>query len=539
MKRSTTSSGLRNSLKRRFFVLLLTPSLWSAAIADNPEVAYDESKQGDLAPAKKETKSLFKISKPGVYVVRGHGTDSSDDVDAFVFEVAEGKTFDFCLVAGAAEFKWLRAVEKDGSTRDIAFGSTNLSFRVPRSISKNGLPAGKYRVEMMFGPDGAAGDWIVKIASGVERKPGTPLCVEAVDPTSAEKMKSVSWPGIVTIFHGHNWGSDEKYVVAIKEAGFTATGSTEAQIEHCRKNGLRAFVFIWPHEAGTIPAKHAKDSTVLCYYLSDRVRPSKWGVWANLERKVFEAAPKHPAVFTMRGLWGSIDRYCEAVRGRVLEYYHYHWDGNRSPHSHFVLLEQFRQASAKNGYVPICRIVETRAEDMRKTRQTIFTSLAYGVRAFRTGGRGIFQPDKRDARGVPTRNAFGDEFLRINKALRAYSPVFERARCQDVWHAAPLPPGGRAAPEDAWVKPEGEGVLVGVFQEERKQERVDYLLVANRDSSRQRTATLRFDQKNVRVSKMDRETAKWISYHVDASGESAVIRLELEAGGGELLEVSR
>ena len=72
-------------------------------------------------------------------------------------------------------------------------------------------------------------------------------------------------------------------------------------------------------------------------------------------------------------------------------------------------------------------------------------SLAYGVRAFRTGGRGIFEAD-RDERGVPKRNAFGKEFKRINTALNAYSPVFKTAQNVAVYHAAPFPAGCKSAP---------------------------------------------------------------------------------------------
>ena len=36
----------------------------------------------------------------------------------------------------------------------------------------------------------------------------------------AEKMKAVDWPGAISVFHGHNWGEDDKYPIAIKEAFF-------------------------------------------------------------------------------------------------------------------------------------------------------------------------------------------------------------------------------------------------------------------------------------------------------------------------------
>jgi hypothetical protein len=220
--------------------------------ADRESVVYDEAREGDLGPIKPDSKATVRATRPGVYVVKGAGTDAVDDVDAFVFEVTGKTPFDFCLEADAAEFKWLRAVSADGKVTDVAFGSTNLSYRAPRNIHKSDLPPGTYRV--------------------------------------------------------------------VKEAGFRATGSTEEQIEQCRKYGLRAFVFIWPHEAGTIPARHKDDKAVLCYYLSDRIPPAKWGLWATLEDTACQGDPYHPAIFTMRGLWGEIDSFCPHVRARAMEY---------------------------------------------------------------------------------------------------------------------------------------------------------------------------------------------------------------------------
>ena len=509
----------------------------SAAVKET--VVHDESKQGDLGPAKPDAKVAVRVSTPGVYVIRGTGIDAVDDVDAFVFQVEGDKPFDFCLVADAAEFKKLRAVDADGTVRDIAFGSTNPAFHAPRDITKNGLPPGKYHVEMFFGPQGAVGEWVVKIAPRDGKAPTEPLCKKEAEPATAEKMKKVDWPGTISIFHGHNWGDDEKYVVAIKEAGFGGVGSTEQQIEQCAKNGLRAFVFIWPHESAIIPAKHKNDKTVLCYYLSDRIQPHKWESWASLEKMACKGDPYHPAIFTMRGLWGAIDRFCPTVRGRAMEYYHYHWDGNRGPHMHFALLEQYRRASAVNGNVPICRIVETRPEDMRKTRQTIYTSLAYGVRGFRTGGRGIFDTNKRDQRGVPSRNAFGEEFKRINAAINAYSPIYKQTRCQAVYHTAPLPAGCVAAPDNAWVKPEGQEVLVGVFREHdaASEEKPAYLLVANRDAFHPRTATLKVAGKDALVERMDKRSAKWVEHASETKGDATHVQVALEDGGGELLKI--
>jgi hypothetical protein len=61
------------------------------------------------------------------------------------------------------------------------------------------------------------------------------------------------------------------------------------------------------------------------------VQPNRWGEWAEYERQSYAGDPRRPAMMTMLARWGGIDQYCNIVRGRAMEYYHYHWDGNRAP----------------------------------------------------------------------------------------------------------------------------------------------------------------------------------------------------------------
>jgi len=525
--------------------LLITPviiGLGPDCLAASAEkVLHDEARHGDLKWAKPDSKPTIKVSKTGVFVIRGTGVDAVDDADAFVLEVAGSKPFDIAVVGDAAEFKKLRSIAGDGKVKEVAFGSTNGRFRAPRNIVKQGLSPGRYHVELLFGPQGAVGEWFVKIAPRDTNAPPRLLHKAQADPTSAAKTKKVDWPGAISIYHGHNWGKDEKFLVAIKRAGYRAAGAAEYQIPECTKHGLRAFVFIWPHESVTIPPKYVNNKTVLCYYLSDRIRPSKWASWASLEKVCYKGDPHHPAIFTMRALWGGTGQFCGVVRGRAMEYYHYHWDANRSPGSHFAVLEQYRAASAANGDVPVCRIVETRPEDMRKTRQTVYTCLAYGVRGYRMGGA-LFDTNtkKRDKDGVPPPNAYGKEITRLNAAINAYSPVFKQARCRGVYHVKPLPAGCKAVPRDTWFSLDGKEVLVGVFVAKaaaKSAKSVDYLLVANRDAFGGRSATITIAGKGASVQRMDKASAKWVAHPVKRTATSTIVKIDLEDGSGELLRI--
>ena len=192
---------IQGNLPRLSIGLPLIASLvlaFSGDCAQGEKVVYDEDKQGDLGQVESnDDEATVSVAGEGVYVLKGAGQDAVDDVDAFLFEVTGKLPFDFCLVADAAEFKWLRAIDAQGKQKDVAFGSTNFSFKAPRNIMVNDLPPGRYRVDMAFGPDGASGEWVAKIAPRPKDKSRSgPLCAQAVDPTTAEKMKAIDWPGI-------------------------------------------------------------------------------------------------------------------------------------------------------------------------------------------------------------------------------------------------------------------------------------------------------------------------------------------------------
>jgi len=354
------------------------------------------------------------------------------------------------------------------------------------------------------------------------------------NPPSIRKAIHTQWPGLVTIYHGVNWQADETFVTAIKDAHYGATGCAEWQMDQCAKRGLKSFVFLWAHEAGTIPAKFRDDDAALCYYLGDRIKPNKWGFWAALEANAYRVDPHHPAVFSMSPQsWGGIEVYFPIVRGRAVNYYHYHWDGNRAPHHNFVYLELYRQHSAKNGHAPIVRLLESRAEDMRKTSQTVFGSLAYGVRGFQYGG-GIFDGNKRDERDVPTRNPLGEAAAKVNKAIKAFAPIFKHARNVDVFQTAPLPPFTKEAPADYWVRPTGDSVVLGIFAD-----RYDhYLVLANRDAFNPHDATLHFAEAGLQVSKMNKDSSAWESLELKKGDDGrSVVTVPMEQAGGELLRV--
>ena len=354
------------------------------------------------------------------------------------------------------------------------------------------------------------------------------------EPTSAEKMKSVVWPGCISIFDGKsNYAADEPYMVAVKAAGFKAVGCGEGDLDVCTKHGLKAYLYIWPHEAGTMPAKYKDNNTILCYFIGTEKSPDEWGAWADREALAWQGDPRHPALFTMYALRGSMEQFPKIVRGRALEFYQYPWDAHRQPFNQYAILEQLRQTAAANGNMPICMIAETRPLDKRMVRHSINTGLVYGVRAFRTGGYGLFKKD-RDATGALVCSIHGDEAVRFNQAINSFSPTFETATCVEVFHTAPLPPGTKEVPADHWVQLSGADIIMGEFTDPAKN---NFLVLTNRDAFAPHTATLTFND-NVTVKRKNKVTTAWDPVPSTKVGTQTVVAIPLEDGGVELLQIS-
>jgi hypothetical protein len=358
------------------------------------------------------------------------------------------------------------------------------------------------------------------------------------NPSTSPKTADVQWPGCISVFHGFNWGTDENYVTAIKEAQFGAAGATEAQIPMCGSAGLKAFVFAWPHESFAIAPKYKDDSTVLAFYMGDRYVPGQWGEFAEMERNMLRGNPLKPAIFTIYALRhkDQLDNYVPAVRPRAIEFYHHHWDPHRAPDRRYMILDEFRREAIQAGGVPVIEMVLVIPDDVRKTRQTVYGSLAYGTRGIRWwGGAQFFDLSKRDGRGVPQRTALGEDALRINTAIKAFDPVFAKTRCVHVFHAPPLPKGGQGTSAETWFQLGGEEVMAGVFEGPDKP---TYLMLANRDAFQAHDALLSFKDA-VEVQQLDKTTAQWRPLAGELDKQTLTVKVPLEEGGGEMISVVR
>jgi len=99
--------------------------------------------------------------------------------------------------------------------------------------------------------------------------------------------------------------------------------------------------------------------------------------------------------------------------------------------------------------------------------------------------------------------------------------------------AAGLPPWAKEAPKDYWVRPSGQHVVLGEFADKKNR----FLVLANRDHTKEHEATLLFSETDIELYKMNKETAKWDVVELQKQGKGLEVKIKMEAGGGELLGV--
>ena len=356
-----------------------------------------------------------------------------------------------------------------------------------------------------------------------------------------EKMVKDALPGpfrmpAIISFLGPGWvgprvGHDNLFV-SMKKMNFNGLEGSLADLEAARKAGIYLLVHgVTPWTAYTLK----DEQSVICYYLSDRRKPGSFPGFGQMRGEYEAIDAYHPTAFTTYAQYGGIEFFLDVVRPRMLEYYDYHWQ--RQAHLHFHYLEYYRRMSLAAGGIPIFRFVHVHGDNVIKMRQTVSMSLAYGVKGFKWWvGWTMFDIHKVVETEPPPLSDIGREVGRCNNTMAAFSPSLAGARSVAVYHTAPLPAGTREAPEDFWVRPSGEHIVMGLFEGERGQR---FIAVGNRDIGAVHRADLRIEGEVSEVRQMDKESRQWKEVPIRKEGSGYGISIEIDKGDIELLEVIR
>ena len=327
----------------------------------------------------------------------------------------------------------------------------------------------------------------------------------------------------------------------IKSQGFNSVEVEVNLLEMCRRNGLYARL-----GAGDINELHKQaaglkdDKNVFAYFISDRRRKNSFPGFANIARAFAEADPNHPTIFINRAIWGEYYEFVNTVKPMILDYYHYHWDGRRYPDRRYIYLRSICELAQKNG-IPAMRCVGA-GVSLPQLRHTMYTSLAYGVQAFHFWPPWMFSYEKKDNKPVlvdgkivPRVNV--PPLAEVARDIQPLGPTLAGLQSTGVYHTKPFhpeAPGAAEFPKDHWVQATGDHLVLGTFEDEKKQ---SHFLAVNSDITTERTSRLTFQTSVSLVERLDRKSGDWQNA-LTPSKDKAVLSVKLPPGGGDLFRVT-
>ena len=234
--------------------------------------------------------------------------------------------------------------------------------------------------------------------------------------------------------------------------------------------------------------------------------------------------------------------YMDVVKPELLSYDFYQWWWGSE--WYYSRLEVHRSA-ALAADIPLLVWIEANAavsqesggagpaylpDNQQRLRQSVYTSLAYGVKGIQWFVYSlIFGPGAELTRS-------GQDIAKINAELQVLGPTLMQLHSVDVFHTAPLPRDTRPLPPDYWVQCTGRDWVLGVLKDTAG---ADYLLVANRDWQRGRSALLQFPRGVRAVQSMAKRSGRWWDLELRENRGRQFVACAIGPGDGELLKVEQ
>ncbi len=329
---------------------------------------------------------------------------------------------------------------------------------------------------------------------------------------------------------GPRVGLDNLFVT-MKRANFNGLEGSLADFEKSKQAGI----YLLLHGVTPWSAHALKDEkTLISYYMSDRRKPSSFPYFGTVRQKYESIDAYHPTEFTTYSQYGGIEFFLDAVRPRMLEYYDYHWQ--RQAHLHFHFLEYYRRMSIAAGGIPVFRFVHVHGDNVIKMRQTVSMSLAYGIKAFKWWvGWTMFDIHKVVETEPPPLSDIGKEVSGINNTIASFSSSLTHARSLAVYHTDPLPTSTVKAPDDYWVRPEGNNIVMGIFEGSKGEQ---FIVLGNRDIGSNHEVILKFADEIKSIQHMNKKDREWEEGDLMKNDQGKFhFKLKINQGDAELIKV--
>ena len=342
------------------------------------------------------------------------------------------------------------------------------------------------------------------------------------------------------------WGGphDDATARALADAGFNTVMCPSAQLDICRAHGLQVIVRDATPEM--VPAL-IDDPAIWGYWVQDEPKAEEFTRVAERVAAFHAADTAHPAYVNLMA-WMDLDNYLSTVRPRFLSYDYYQWWWGS--HNHIWRLKVHRAAALGAG-LPLFCWVEANADrrwemgekgqtylrdNQPKLRQSVYTSLAYGVKGIQWFNTYLVFNHAAGRRMLPELRPAGEDVKRLNGELAVLGPTLLGLRSVGVFD---IPPGGRytlALPDVYGISVRGADLVLGLFEDDS---RTRYAMVVNKHVYGGAWTILSFADPVNSIDRLDRASGAWSRVPAERHPGFVRVELVLRPGDGELLRLGR
>jgi hypothetical protein len=377
------------------------------------------------------------------------------------------------------------------------------------------------------------------------------------DKKETAKMNGWREEFLISVWNAPKTAAPDACAKALAGMDFNVAMWDPGKLDVCQEYGLKVLARIKDLEQAAGLACHP---ALWGYFLDDEPYPES--TFPPLARKVgalHEIDPHHPGFINVLSTTGVFLRtYMAIVKPELLSYDYYQWSWGS--YRYFEKLEQFRETALAAG-IPLFVCIEATAnprggegppDNAQKLRQSVYTSLAYGVKGVQWYDYSVMFKENS-----VQLNRNGKDIAALNREIKTIGPVLIKLRSLGVFHTPPLPKGTREAPVEHWVRLiAGEntgGLVLGMFTDDSRtgcpdDVNIDYMMVANRDYRNSQNVVVIFQsqwlgvppwhtkKKEKRsVDQLDKKTGKWKQI---SSGAGSGFVFYIQPADGELFRIT-
>ena len=320
----------------------------------------------------------------------------------------------------------------------------------------------------------------------------------------------------------------------IADAGLTGVTAGPEHLDLAARHGLKVrFGMDMGKFFNEGAAKYKDHPAIACVFLSDRRKRGSFPVfriWADHLRKVgFHKGYD----YIMRAIWGDIEHFVDTVRPNMLDFYHYHWMPRRRGGWFIMYLNYFRAMANAAGGIPLMRCTDF-GQTPVKVRQTMYVSLACGVKAFHFWVPwNIHLGRNKEGKMIATLMDQTKEVAIVARDMKKFSPILIHSICTQVVEANDP---NKPVPDKHWVQLRGRNLVMGIHEDNDLNE---FVFVASKDIGSKQDAVLIVPADATAVEKVSKKTGKWVAMPMVKDGGKQAVKFTLNPADGELMRVVR